>query len=449
MDLLNVIIISIVLSVIKPITFGIVIGFVLLIILLILSALISGSEMSYFSIDAKQLDEIKNDKKSSSTKIIKLLSQPQRLLATILISSNFVNISIVIISTYITIHLFDLTNHFILSFLLEFVVVTSLILLFGEMLPKIYANQRPLAFANLMASPMIILVKIFHPLSFIMVKSTRLMEKKIANKKQNLSFDDLSNAIEITSDEKTEQQERKILDGIVKFGDTEVSGVMKPRIDVFAVEIDTPFTDLLKMIKDSGFSRIPVYKETFDNVSGILHIKDLLMYLDKNDTFEWQNLIRLPYFIPENKKISDLLSEFKEKKIHIAIVADEYGGTSGIITMEDIIEEIVGEINDEFDEENENVMFTKIDDNNYIFEGKTSLNDFFKIINISNTIFDDVKGEAESIAGLILEITGSIPQKNQMIEYKFITFTIESSDSRRIKKVKVSINPLNDDQDEE
>ena len=270
------------------------------------------------------------------------------------------------------------------------------------------------------------------------------VEKRIANKKQNISFEDLSNAIEITSDEKTHQQERKILKGIVKFGDTEVSGVMKPRIDIFAVEYDTPFFELIKMIKESGFSRIPIYKETFDTIAGILNIKDLLQYLNETDTFDWQKLIREPYFIPENKKISDLLIEFKERKIHIAIVADEYGGTSGIVTMEDIIEEIVGEINDEFDEETENVNFTKIDDNTYVFEGKTSLNDFVKILNINETIFDEVRGEAESLGGLILEITGSIPVKNQIIDYKFITFTIESSDNRKIKKVKVFVKPLSE-----
>ncbi|MEI6122429.1 MAG: gliding motility-associated protein GldE [Bacteroidota bacterium] len=448
MDLLYLHAISFVLSFVEPITLSVGIGFVFLIILLICSALISGSEMAFFSIDAKQAEEIKANKKYNSTNILKLLSKPQKLLATILISGNFVNISIVIISTYIMIHLVDLSHNYVLGFLLEFVVVTSLILLFGEMLPKIYANQRPLVFANFMATPMLVLMKLFHPLSYILTSSTSLIEKKVAKKKQNLSFNDLSNAIEITSDEATQQQERKILKGIVKFGDTEVSGVMKPRIDVFSIEFDTLYSDLLKEIKEAGFSRIPVYKETFDHVAGILHIKDLLQYLDKSDEFAWQNLIRAPYFIPENKKISDLLTDFKEKKIHIAIVADEYGGTSGIVTMEDIIEEIVGEISDEFDEESDNVIYTKIDDHNYLFEGKTSLNDFFKIINISDSIFDEVKGEAESLAGLILEITGSIPKKNQIVEYNFITFTIESSDNRRIKKVKVTINPVNNDQDE-
>ncbi len=444
MGLSSVIVVSFVVSIMQPITLGVGIGFAFLVILLLCSALISGSEMAYFSIDAKQIEEIKSNKKYHRVAILALLNQPQKLLATILISSNFVNVSVVIISTYITVHLFDLTNNYVLSFIIEFVIVTVLILLFGEMLPKIYANQRPLVFANFMAAPMLVLMRIFHPLSYIMIKSTRIIEKRIANKKQNISFEDLSNAIEITSDEKTQQQERKILKGIVKFGDTEVSGVMKPRIDIFAVEYDTPFSELIKMIKESGFSRIPIYKETFDTIAGILNIKDLLQYLNENDAFEWQKLIRTPYFIPENKKISDLLIEFKERKIHIAIVADEYGGTSGIVTMEDIIEEIVGEINDEFDEETENVNFSKIDDNTYIFEGKTSLNDFVKILNINETIFDDVRGEAESLAGLILEITGSIPVKNQIIEYRFITFTIESSDNRRIKKVKVFVKPLSE-----
>ncbi len=441
MDLLHLIVNSIVLSLLQPVTPGIVLGFISIIILLICSALISGSEMAFFSLDSKQLEENKNKKKYNLDGINKLIDQPQRLLATILIANNLVNISVVIISTYVTINLFDLRNHYLLSFLIEFVVITSLILLFGEMLPKIYANKYPFKFATIMAGPMLFLMKFFHPLSIIMVSSTRLIEKRIALKKHDLSFADLSKAIEITSNEKTHIHEKKILKRIVKFGDIEVSGVMKPRIDIIAVEYNTSFTDLVGIIQDAGFSRVPVYKESFDNIAGILHIKDLLQYLKKNADFVWQDLIRPPIFVPENKKINDLLNEFKEKKIHMAVVVDEYGGTSGIVTLEDILEEIVGEISDEYDEETDNVSYQKIDDLNYIFEGKTSLNDLIKIINVPDTYFNDIKGEAESLAGMILEITGKIPQKKEVISYKNLTFTIESADHRRIIKIKLNINP--------
>jgi putative hemolysin len=448
MDLLHLTVIVIVLSLVKPLTSGIVLGSISIIILLICSALISGSEMAYFTLDSKQLEESKNKKKYNLDSINKLISQPQRLLATILISSNLVNISVVIISTYVAINFFDLEQNHLLGFLIEFVVVTSLILLFGEMLPKIYANKYPFKFATIMAGPMLFLMKFFHPLSLIMVNSTRMIEKRIARKKHNLNFADLSKAIEITSNEKTHIHEKKILNRIVKFGDIEVSGVMKPRIDIVAVEFNTSFSELIGIIQDAGFSRLPVYKESFDNMAGILHIKDLLQYLKKNTAFTWQDLIRPPIFVPENKKINDLLNEFKEKKIHMAVVVDEYGGTSGIVTLEDILEEIVGEINDEYDEETDNVAYQKIDDFNYIFEGKTSLNDLIKIINVSDTFFDDIKGEAESLAGMILEITGKIPHKKEVIAYKNLTFTIESADHRRIIKIKLNINPqLNESTD--
>jgi putative hemolysin len=440
MDLSHPILFINVLSLVQPITPGIILGMVGIVVLLACSALISGSEMAYFTLDSKQLEETKNKKKYNLDSIYKLINQPQRLLATILIANNLVNISVVIIATFVTIKLFDLTNNYLLSFFIEFVVVTSLILLFGEMLPKIYANKYPFKFAIVMVGPMLFLMKFFHPLSIIMVSSTRMIEKRIARKKHDLSFADLSKAIEITSNEKTHIHEKKILNRIVKFGDIEVSGVMKPRIDIMAVEFNTSFTELIGIIQDAGFSRLPVYKQSFDNIAGILHIKDLLQYLKKNTSFTWQDLIRPPIFVPENKKINDLLKEFKEKKIHMAVVVDEYGGTSGIVTLEDILEEIVGEINDEYDEETDNVAYQKIDDFNFIFEGKTSLHDLIKIINVSDTFFDDIKGESESLAGMILEITGKIPAKKEIITFKNLTFTIESADNRRISKVKLNIN---------
>ncbi|HNZ42152.1 MAG TPA: gliding motility-associated protein GldE [Bacteroidales bacterium] len=433
----------------KPVTAGIIIGFIFLVVLLACTALVSGSEMAFFSLDAKQLDELKSKKKNHSHLIIQLLKQPQKLLATILITNNFFNVSIVILSTYLTINLFDLTGHYVLSFLIEFVVLTALILLFGEMLPKIYASQNPLKFASMMAAPMKFLTKIFSPLSFFMVRSTGVIERRLSKKKQVVSFEDLSDAIELTSDEITQQQERKILKGIVKFADIEVSQVMKPRIDVVAAEYNINFHQLIHFIQNAGFSRIPVYKKTFDHIAGILYIKDLLQYIGREAAFNWQTLIRPPFYVPENKKINDLLSEFKEKKIHMAVVVDEYGGTSGIVTMEDVIEEIVGEISDEYDTESEDIDFTKIDDYTYIFDAKTSLNDLAKKINFSDEFFSDIKGESESIAGLILEMTGKIPQKNETINIKDLSFTILSSDIRRIKKVKVIITPPYEESQEE
>ncbi len=449
MDLLSTFEVVLLASILKPMSLGIILGFGAVFLLLFCTALLSGSELSFFSLDTKKLDEIKKKKKQKQSLVIKLIQQPQKLLATILIANNFINITIVIVSTYITINLFDLREHYLISFLLEFVIVTALILLFGEMLPKIYASQNPLAFALFMAKPMNYLLTIFHPLSFILVKSTGNIERKLAKKKQPISLDDLSDAIEITSDDKTQQQERKILKGIVKFSDIEVVEVMKPRIDVTAVEYNLPFPQLLKFIRDAGFSRIPVYIKTFDQIKGILYIKDLLPFIHMDASFEWQKLIRPAFYVPENKKINDLLSDFKEKKIHMAIVVDEYGGTSGIVTMEDIIEEIVGEISDEYDEESEDVIFSKIDEFNYIFDGKTSLNDLAKKINFSDEFFNDFKGESESIAGLILEVTGKIPQIKETIEVKDLSFTILSSDIRRIKKVRVTIKkPYEDDFEE-
>jgi putative hemolysin len=445
MDLLHTIVISIVLSLFKPVTSGIILGFIFIVILLIFSALISGSEMAYFTLDSQKLKELENKKRYNLDNIKSLINQPQKLLATLLISINLLNISIVIIATYVTVNLFDLTNHYLISFFVEFIIITSLILLCGEMLPKIYANKNPFKVANIMSGSLLFLMKLFHPLSMIMVNSTRLIEKRIANNKHDLSFADLSKAIEITSNEHTQIHEKKILKRIVKFGDIEVSGVMKPRIDIIAVDYNTGFSELIEIIKVAGFSRLPVYKESFDNINGILYIKDLLQYLDKNESVIWQDLIRPSIFVPENKKINDLLNEFREKKIHMAVVVDEYGGTSGIVTLEDILEEIVGEINDEYDEETENVAYQKIDDSNYVFEGKTSLNDLIKIINVSDSFFDEIKGESESLAGLILEITGKIPFKKEIVTYKNLTFKIESVDHRRIIKVRLNIKTLNNE----
>jgi len=418
---------------------GILFGFLAMIALLFCSALISGSEIAYFSLNPSQLDEIKTDPTGKNKLIIKHLGTPKYLLATILISNNFVNVAIVILSTYITAGLFNLESFPVLAFVIQVVVVTALILLFGEVLPKIFATQQPVRFAAVMAKPIRFLIRFFWPLSTLLVKSTSFIDKRISKKGHNISRSDLSEAIEITTDEATMEEEKKILKGIVKFGDIEVKEIMKSRVDVTAIDSKTGFHDLLKIIVDSGYSRIPVFEESFDRVLGILYVKDLLPHLGKKEAFNLSTLIRPAFFVPENKRINDLLEEFQEKKIHLAIIVDEYGGTSGIVTLEDIIEEIVGEIIDEYDTEIDEQTYKKLDNNNYVFEGKTTLNDFCKIVEIDDEIFDEVKGESDTLAGLILELVGKIPEKAESVEFGNFIFKVEAADSRRIMKVKVTI----------
>ena len=418
---------------------GILTGLLGMIILLVFSALISGSEIAYFSLNPSQLDEIKSDPTSLNKLIIKHLEKPKWLLASILISNNFVNVAIVVLSTYITAGLFWLEANMVLAFVIQVIVVTALILLFGEMMPKILATQEPVKFARLMARPLRMLSGLFYPLNYLLVRTTSLVDKKLSNKGVNISKSDLTEAIEITTDDLTMEEEKKILKGIVKFGDIEVTEIMKSRVDVTAIDSKTDFHSLLSVIVDSGYSRIPVFEQSFDNVLGILYVKDLLPHLGKEEVFDWLSLVRPAFFVPENKRINDLLQEFKEKKIHLAIIVDEYGGTSGIITLEDIIEEIVGEIIDEYDTENNEVSFTRLDDNNYLFEGKTTVNDFCKILDINDEIFDAVKGESDTLAGLILELVGKIPEKAESVEFDRFVFKIEAADDRRITEIKVTI----------
>jgi gliding motility-associated protein GldE len=413
-------------------------------VLLFCSALVSGSEVAFFSISPVQINDMRTGKVRFGDQILKLLEMPKRLLATILISNNFVNVAIVILSTFITKELFNFDHISIwLAFLIQIVVVTALILFTGEILPKIYATQRNLAFASLMVRPMKILMKVFYPLSSILVNSTNFIDKQLKRRMSNISMSELSDAIELTSDDNTREEDTRILKGIVKFTDLDVKEIMKARLDVVAVDITTRFPELLNTIIDSGFSRIPVYEESFDNVKGILYIKDLLPHLEKGDNFKWQGMLRDPFFVPENKKINDLLQEFQQKKIHLAIVVDEYGGTSGIVTLEDIIEEIVGEIDDEHDVSVEEQSYSKIDERNYIFKAKTSLNDFCKIIGIDDKIFDEVRGESDSLAGLILELLGKIPRSGETVEFMQFLFTIKSVDNRRIKEILVQIRDIN------
>ncbi|MEJ6794845.1 MAG: gliding motility-associated protein GldE [Flavobacteriales bacterium] len=402
--------------------------------LIICSALISGSEVAFFSIDPKKWN--KKEEKISYKLIGKLLEKPNKLLATILIANNFVNVGIIILSTYITSNVFNFESAPILKFVIQVVAVTFLLLMLGELIPKVFANQNPLKFARIMARPLMFLNKLFYPLSSVLVHSTSFIEKRFNSKGYNISVDDLSNVLDIAGENDTNIEEKRILRSIVEFGNIQVKEIMKSRVDVTAFSINTSFDKVKKEIIKSGYSRTPVYSESFDKIKGILYIKDLLPHLDTPD-FEWKTILRSPFFVPEGKMIDDLMREFQQKKIHLAIVVDEYGGTSGIVTLEDIIEEIVGDINDEFDDDG--VKFSKLDSQNYIFEGKTSINDALKILNLEFDYFDEIKGESDSLAGLILEMKGNIPDVGEVLKFNHLTFKIESVDKRRIKRVKITI----------
>ena len=414
------------------------VGIITIIVLLFLSALVSGSEVAFFSLDPQSLKKIRTRKGFKSRLIVKHLERPKRLLATILISNNFINVAIVMVSAFVTTKLFNFGESVWLAFLIQIVIVASLLLIFGEIIPKMLANHKPVRFATFMAVPMNILIKLFYQFSSLLVNSTSLIDKKISRKNMNISINDISEAIDIASNEPEQIKEKNILKGIVRFSDTLVREIMKSRVDITSIEYSTSFEKVLQLVINSGYSRIPVYKENFDRIQGILYIKDLLPHLEKK-SFRWQSLLRQAYYVPQNKPISDLLKEFQSQKIHLAIVVDEYGGTSGIITLEDIIEEIVGEISDEFDNLEDIADYQKIDRRNYIFEAKTPLNDFCKVIGVDNRHFEDFKGESDTIAGLILEHEGEIPKKGKNIKINGFTFTIQQVDKRRIIKVKVII----------
>ncbi len=407
------------------------------ILLLFCSAMVSGSEIAFFSLTHSQIALLRETQKPNSKKILSLLERPNHLLATILITNNVVNIAIIILSTVVFSAFFDLHLHPVLEFLLQVAAVTFLLLLFAEVLPKVYASRYPERFSAFMAGPLIVLRKLLLPLSSLLVKTTHIIDKRMARKRPNLSMHELSHALEITADESTTDKDKELLRGIVRFGNTYVREIMKSRVDVVAVDNKTPFKKLISIIRDAGYSRIPVYRENFDTVEGILYIKDLLPHLEKGNEFKWQNLLRNAFFVPESKRINDLLKEFQEKKTHMAIVVDEYGGTAGLVTLEDILEEIVGEINDEFDMEE--AVYSKIDASTFVFEGKTLLKDFCKITGCKDEIFNDVKGEADTLAGLILEMKQEIPFKGAKIEYCQFEFEIEGVDKRRIKSIKVKV----------
>lgn len=418
----------------------------ILFLLLFCSALISGTEVAFFSLSPTDIVKI-SEKSKQDNPIVKLLQKPSKLLATILITNNFINILIVLIfaslgevffkDKNLALKIVDFTlPSSLVKFSIEVILVTFLILLFGEVLPKVYASRRALKFCNFMSKPLQLLTIVLTPLSYPLINLTKIIEKKLGSKNSNFSIEILSKALELTSQGSTTKEEQKILQGIVTFGNTETVQIMKPRIDIFSLSEKETYQEVLTKILKHGYSRNPVYKGSIDNITGILYSKDLLGYLDKKE-FNWQKLLRKPFFVPENKKLDDLLGEFRERKNHLAIVVDEYGGTSGLVTLEDVIEEIVGEINDEFD--NDDFSYSKIDENNYIFDGKVTIKDFCKVLEDTNEDkFEEYKGESETIAGFILELSGKFPKIGEKINFDIYTFTIEALDRKRIKQLKVT-----------
>ncbi len=408
---------------------------ILLFVLLFLSALISGTEVAFFSLSKSMLDDLETDNNPRASVVVALLSAPKKLLATILITNNFINILIVLLFSILGGYFMEGLDGR-LRLLIEVVFITFLILLFGEVLPKVYANRNSLSFSMFMSRPIAILNKLLSPVSFLLTGLTNIVEDRLSKKNSTLSVETLSQALELTSDDATTKDEKSILEGIVAFGSTETVQVMKPRIDIFAIPDTMPFQEMLQKIIENGFSRNPVYHESIDDIIGVLYARDLLAHIEKKD-FNWQALIRAPYFVPENKKLDDLLQEFQEKKNHLAIVVDEYGGTSGLVSLEDVIEEIVGDISDEFDADD--LVYSQLDASNFIFEGKTALKDFCRVLDIESVVFDAIKGESETLAGFILEITGRFPKKGEKISYNSYEFLIEAIDRKRIKQVKVTI----------
>ncbi|NHE59459.1 gliding motility-associated protein GldE [Cyclobacterium plantarum] len=408
---------------------------ILFFVLLVLSALVSGSEVAFFSLDHEDVESIQEVSDERSKKIIALIENPQKLLSTILILNNMINISIVTLTTFFTWSVFGTDTSGIIIILFQTIGVTFAIVFIGEIIPKVYANSARVAFSRLTGSFIYYFSILLSPLSYMLMAMSNVIERRIERKGYSLSVDELHQALEITSLD-TSNNERDILKGIVNFGTLSVKQVMKSRMDLTAVDLEMDFHELMDKINKSGYSRIPVYEDTIDHIKGILYIKDLLEHIEKDEHFQWQDLIRKGYFIPENKKLADLLKNFKNKRVHMAIVVDEYGGTSGLVTLEDLIEEIIGDINDEFDEVEE-YLFKRLDDRTYLFEGKISLNDFCKKLELDIQLFDEVKGESESLGGLLLELNSNLPKNGTKIRFKNFEFTIMAVDTRKIKKVKV------------
>lgn len=427
-------------------TTGVIIATILAAVLLLMSAFASGSEIAFFSLSPSDVAELEDGKFDADKKIQNLRDDSERTLATILIANNFVNVTIIMLLNYVIAGVISFGERaLLLQFLFTTVILTFLLLLFGEIMPKVYARQDPLKFCRRCVGGVMFARKLFWPIENILLKSGMMAEKIIQKENHVLSVDDLEQALELT-DKNDIKDEQNMLKGIIRFGDETAKEVMTSRQNIIDLDIRSNYADVLKCIEDNNYSRIPVYQDNTDNIRGILYIKDLLPHLTKNSNFRWQSLIRPPYFVPETKKIDDLLREFQENKVHIAIVVDEFGGTSGIVTLEDILEEIVGEINDEYDEEEK--FYSKLNYNTFIFEGKTLLTDLCRILNVDDEEFEEVEGDADTLAGLLLEIKGDFPSIHEKIDYKNYTFEVMNVEERRISKIKVTVHPVRNQEEE-
>lgn len=415
---------------------GAIFAIVLAVILLLFSGFASGSEIAFFSLTPNDINELEESNSEKDKRILELREDSERTLATILIANNVINVTIIMLCNYFFDHVFHFGSAVWLQFLVITILLTFLLLLFGEIMPKVYCGQHALSMCRAFCDSIFFLRKLFRPLASILLRSGALAGKVVQTENHVLSVDDLEQALELTDEEEL-KEEKNMLEGIVRFGDETAKEVMTSRQDIVDLDFKSKFHEVIKCVVENNYSRIPVYQDSIDNIRGILYIKDLLPHLSKPDTFRWQSLIRPPYFVPETKKIDDLLREFQENKVHIAIVVDEFGGTSGLITMEDILEEIVGEINDEYDEEEKS--YVRINANTYIFEGKTLLSDFFKIMDLDDETFEEVEGDADSLAGLLLEIKGDFPELHERIDYKNFTFEVTALDEHRISKIKVIV----------
>ena len=416
-------------------TLGSIVAIVLALLLLLCSGFVSASEMAFFSLSPVDLSEVEEEHHRSDTKILKLRGESERLLATILIANNLVNVAIIMLLNFALMQVFHFAVPWV-EFLIMTIVLTFLLLLFGEVMPKIYSAQHSLSFCRMAAPVFTVLNKVFRPLSSLLVRSKGLTERIMAHEAETLTVDDLEQALELT-DKKEIAEEAGMLQGIIRFGGETVRDVMTPRVDIVDLEMRTPYPEVLKCIVENNYSRIPVYQGTEDNIKGILYIKDLLPHISKPNNFRWQTLIRPPFFVPETKMIDDLLRDFQQNKVHMAIVVDEFGGTSGLVTMEDILEEIVGEIDDEYDDEER--PYQRLNQNTYLFEAKTALSEFLRIVNLDDDFFEEVEGEADTLAGLLLELKGEFPKLHERLTYRNISFEVMELDERRIVKIKVIV----------
>lgn len=421
---------------------GVVLAACLAALLLVVSAFASGSEIAFFSLSPSDINEMDPERKPKDSAIQMLRDDNERTLATILVTNNFVNVTIIMLCNYVFGKVIDFGNAYWLQFLCITVLLTFLLLLFGEIMPKVFARQNPLAFCRRVVNGILFARKMFWPIETVLLKSRVIAERLLRNDTHVLSVDELEQALELTDKDEI-RDEKSMLQGIIRFGDETVKEIMTSRKDVVDIDIKTPFSRVIKCIVENNYSRIPVYQDNSDNIRGVLYIKDLLLHIGKPDTFRWQSLIRPPYFVPETKKVDDLLREFQDNRVHIAIVVDEFGGTSGIVTLEDVLEEIVGEIHDEYDEDDK--MYKRVNSNTYIFEGKTPLSDFVKILDVSDDEFSEIEGEADTLAGLMLEMKGDFPEVHEKFEYDNFCFEIMEVSERRIASIKVVVREKNGD----